>query len=88
MIATQTLKLLRETPEEKLAEAYCTLNKWGWPGWLPGNEDPKDYANGSRTEIMRWIVGAVGKKRCSRAWNADMTDDEHEAWWRQHGGRY
>lgn len=82
------IALTAQTPA-KLARGYCTLNSWGWPKWLPDRMSLKDrrksiYGGGPSRAVaaMMWIRKRVGARVVNRAWNRDMTDDEHEDFWR------
>lgn len=79
----KTKKLLLSTDAQTLAEWYCELNRWGWPPEIPDPEERRRGGNDRRRAIMRAIHFQVGEKLISRVWNSDMTDAEHEAWWRK-----
>ena len=83
-ITEADLKALNAQSDQVLAEWYCLLNSWKWPNELP---DPEGKIHGSscrRSVIMGWIGARVGGKLCSRVWNKEMTDEEHEDFWRAH----
>lgn len=74
--------ILSQQSMETLAKWHCELNRWGWPEDLPDPE-PAVYTPGSRrSAIMRWINDAVGFRVINREWNRDMTDEEHNDFWR------
>jgi phage terminase large subunit-like protein len=78
------LSVLALQPTETLAEWWCQLNGWKWPDDLP-NQEPTEYErDGRRLQIMRWIENSIGKRKCSRAWNHSMTDEEFNDFWRGH----
>lgn len=83
MLTDDDLISLATQNMQTLAEGWCTLNGWGWPQWLPCPESPEKWrVETRRREAMRWIENRIGRRVISRVWNKDMTDEEHEDFWR------
>lgn len=81
LVTVAETKLILSMPHPVLAEAWCNLNRWGWPQWLP-NECPKPHSfdlwhpNDRRAQVMRVIEKRVSHRLLSRTWNKSMSDEE------------
>ena len=72
-----------DQPNEVLAEWWCLLNRWEWPGKIPNPEPFQPWrAKGRRRKLMDMIDDVVGGRLISRTWNKDMTDEEHDLFYR------
>lgn len=79
----KVLQRLEGFSDQRLAEMWCQLNRWGWPKDLPDPELKSLEGNPRRSAIMREIASTIGMRACLREWNKDtMTDAEFDAWWR------
>lgn len=84
-MTAKDLEILSTEKDRILAEWWCTLNRWGWPGDLPDPEPRMYIHNGRRSQIMGWIEGKIGHKLCLRAWNKkmDIPDAEFDQWYKE-----
>lgn len=79
---------LFETSNEQLAKYFCRFNAWEFPEELLkykpewwGSDKNRMYA--FLKPVFRYIQDTIGVKACNREWNREtMSDEEHEAWWR------
>ena len=68
--------IIRAQTDKALAEWWCVLNTWGWPGELP-NVCPhslNSLDNHRRYSLMSTIARKVGKKKCLKQWNLRTRD--------------
>lgn len=85
MLTDDDLFALASQDMQTLAEGWCALNRWEWPQWLPSPETYEHRREVRETrarEAMRWIENRIGNRVISRVWNKEMTDEEHEDFWR------
>jgi hypothetical protein len=79
-------EILENQTDEVLAKWGCAINSWGWPEEMPSPEDPKDWAEGRRNAIQKWIIVKIGLKACLREWNRErMNDAEFVDFWEKNG---
>jgi hypothetical protein len=74
-----------EYSDQRLAEMWCELNRWGWPAELPRPElrSLEEHGNERRSNLMGDIVHKIGFRACLREWNREtLSDAEFDAWWR------
>lgn len=82
-ISEDDLIILAQQDMATLAEWWCRLNSYEWPQDLPDPEPPhRDPTRCRRWGLMCWIDKRIGHRVISRQWNKDMTDEEHEDFWR------
>ena len=74
--------VLAQQDMQTLAKWWCLLNSWEWPAELSDPEPTTHVPGGRRGRLMDWIDNQIGHRQCSREWNRDMTDEEHNDFWR------
>lgn len=81
-------KTLNSATKDTLVDWYITLNCWGWPSELSG-EEPKYGANSRRHALMQAIKNRVGDYAISHKWNTTslngfpphMTEEQFQEWY-------
>lgn len=81
-------KHLNSATKDTLVDWYITLNCWGWPSELSG-EEPKYGANSRRHALMQAITNRVGDYAISHKWNTvgrngfppNMTEEQFQEWY-------
>lgn len=81
VVTDDDIRLIQNTPYQKLAEWYGTLNRWEWPSELYPSEVAEWVPNGRRNGLMDVIQRKVGEKYLLRHHNSDLTESEFEDFW-------
>ena len=84
-ITEEDRKALESAPCLMLAEWWCLLNKFEWPGEGMGEPDPIPApwrVDTRRNAVMSWISSRIGLRECLREWNREaMPGELFDEWW-------
>lgn len=83
LVMPSDVEILQSKDRKTLAEAWCELNKWEWPSWLPEESPPpkrpRDFNyRDRRAMIMREIEKLIPNRLISRVWNSEMSDEDFD----------